>query len=513
MFFLVWHGEPSPEVRARGRAPAPRRSRRRSRARLARRASSRSSRRSAACSAIPGVWEPVRGLAATHGREPLVAADRGRGLADEPRSRRRARRGRALRRLAASTAHRRELVTAAARARSGRSSTSSASTSSTTRSSTGPAVAVADLACGRRRGAARRGLARSRSAARAQEAGSRRGARRRPGLLRTYALAITATVVVLAIVFVVGALMLTTLLIVLPLAAALVVWLAAAAARADRRARAARRAGRGRRSGSARSLDFDFGPTALAARRREQRVVRRPRRLLPRRLLRLLALARRARPSSSARPRSATGSGRAASGPRAYFGLMLFLTGSIVGVFASQDLLLFYVFFEAMLIPLYVLIGVWGGPERIAATRHVRHLHDGRIAADARLGRRASASRRARSASQTGGTSDNDWIFLGFLAAFAVKAPLLPLPRLAARRVHASRRRRSRPCSRASSPRPPCSASSTIVLPHFPEPVEDFRGLILVLAAAGARLRLAARLPPARRARRRSRTRRWRRWA
>ena len=54
--------------------------------------------------------------------------------------------------------------------------------------------------------------------------------------------------------------------------------------------------------------------------------------------------------------------------PRAYFGLMLFLTGSIVGVFASQDLLLFYAFFEAMLIPIYVLVGVWGGPRRIAAT-------------------------------------------------------------------------------------------------------------------------------------------------
>ncbi|MDF2750404.1 MAG: NADH-quinone oxidoreductase subunit, partial [Gaiellaceae bacterium] len=49
---------------------------------------------------------------------------------------------------------------------------------------------------------------------------------------------------------------------------------------------------------------------------------------------------------------------------RAYHGLMLFLTGAIVGVFAAQDLLLFYVFFEAMLIPLYVLIGVWGGPRR-----------------------------------------------------------------------------------------------------------------------------------------------------
>ena len=53
---------------------------------------------------------------------------------------------------------------------------------------------------------------------------------------------------------------------------------------------------------------------------------------------------------------------------RAYFGLMLFLVGAVVGVFASQDLLLFYVFFEAMLIPIYVLVGVWGGPNRISAT-------------------------------------------------------------------------------------------------------------------------------------------------
>ena len=51
---------------------------------------------------------------------------------------------------------------------------------------------------------------------------------------------------------------------------------------------------------------------------------------------------------------------------RAYFALMLFLTGAIVGVFTAQDLLLFYAFFEAMLIPLYVLIGVWGGPTACA---------------------------------------------------------------------------------------------------------------------------------------------------
>ena len=53
---------------------------------------------------------------------------------------------------------------------------------------------------------------------------------------------------------------------------------------------------------------------------------------------------------------------------RAYFASMLLLTTALVGVFAAQDYLLFYVFWEAMLIPLYVLVGVWGGPGRLRAT-------------------------------------------------------------------------------------------------------------------------------------------------
>ena len=53
---------------------------------------------------------------------------------------------------------------------------------------------------------------------------------------------------------------------------------------------------------------------------------------------------------------------------RAYYALMLFLLGAVVATFVSQDLLLFYVSFEAMLIPLYVLVGVWGGERRQAAT-------------------------------------------------------------------------------------------------------------------------------------------------
>jgi len=73
-----------------------------------------------------------------------------------------------------------------------------------------------------------------------------------------------------------------------------------------------------------------------------------------------------------------------------YLGLLLFLEGATVGVFAAQDLLLFYVFWEAMMIPLYILIGVWGGPGR-RRDDQVRRLHPRGLAAHARVGDRARA--------------------------------------------------------------------------------------------------------------------------
>jgi NADH-quinone oxidoreductase subunit M len=111
---------------------------------------------------------------------------------------------------------------------------------------------------------------------------------------------------------------------------------------------------------------------------------------------------------------------------RAYFGLMLFLTGAIVGVFASQDLLVFYAFFDAMLIPLYVLVGVWGGPNRGAATlKLVIYTLAGSLlmlAAVIVFGLQAGTFDLIDS-----GTSSSIWIFLGFMAAFAVKSPFFPL--------------------------------------------------------------------------------------
>jgi NADH-quinone oxidoreductase subunit M len=97
----------------------------------------------------------------------------------------------------------------------------------------------------------------------------------------------------------------------------------------------------------------------------------------------------------------------------------------VVGVFTAQDLLLFYAFFEAMLIPLYVLIGVWGGAGRMRATLTfviytvvgsllmlasviAYGLHEGTFDLT-QLPQRSST-----------------WLFLGFVIAFAIKAPLFP---------------------------------------------------------------------------------------
>ena len=168
--------------------------------------------------------------------------------------------------------------------------------------------------------------------------------------------------------------------------------------------------------------------------------------------------------------------------PRAYYGLMLFLIGSLVGVFAAQDLIVFYVFFEAMLIPIYVLIGVWGGPARVKATvTFVLYTMAGSLLMLASI--IAFGITQGTFLLAEIGTSDNNWVFLGFLAAFAVKAPLLPFhgwlrtayteapPELAAVL--------SGVVSKAA-----VFGLVWIVLPHFPEPVEDFREVVLVLAAA-----------------------------
>ena len=168
---------------------------------------------------------------------------------------------------------------------------------------------------------------------------------------------------------------------------------------------------------------------------------------------------------------------------RAYFGLMLFLAGSVVGVFASQDLLLFYVFFEAMLIPLYVLVGVWGGPERVRATvTFVIYTMAGSLLMLASIV--AFGVSQGSFSLQSGSTSSNDWIFLGFLAAFAVKAPLFPFHGWLRAAYTQSTPEVAAVLSGVVS-KAAVFGFVMIVLPRFPEPVDEDRTLILVLAAAG----------------------------
>jgi len=111
--------------------------------------------------------------------------------------------------------------------------------------------------------------------------------------------------------------------------------------------------------------------------------------------------------------------------PRAYHALMLFLSGAVVATFASEDLLLFYVSFEAMLIPLYVLVGVWGGERRAAATlAFVVYTMAGSLLMLAAVV--AFDVTQGTFSLLDSGTSDNTWIFLGFASAFAIKAPSFP---------------------------------------------------------------------------------------
>ncbi|MDH3444607.1 MAG: NADH-quinone oxidoreductase subunit M [Deltaproteobacteria bacterium] len=120
-----------------------------------------------------------------------------------------------------------------------------------------------------------------------------------------------------------------------------------------------------------------------------------------------------------------------------YLFFMLLLESGMLGAFVALDLVLFYVFWEVMLVPMYFLIGVWGGPRRIyaavkfviftmsgsllmlvaiiyLATRHAQEtqamtfdllrLYDFRLPADEQM-----------------------WLFLAFALSFSIKVPLFPL--------------------------------------------------------------------------------------
>ena len=162
---------------------------------------------------------------------------------------------------------------------------------------------------------------------------------------------------------------------------------------------------------------------------------------------------------------------------------MLFLTGAVVGVFTAQDLLAWYVFWEAMLIPLYVLVGVWGGAGRVGATlKFVIYTMAGSLL--------MLASIIVFGLSQgtfdlvDSGTSSSTWVFLGFVAAFAVKAPLFPLHGWLPDAYRESSPEVSAVLSGVIS-KTAVFGFLRIAIAKFPEPAHDFRAVILLMAATG----------------------------
>ena len=116
----------------------------------------------------------------------------------------------------------------------------------------------------------------------------------------------------------------------------------------------------------------------------------------------------------------------------AYFGLILLLEFFMVGVFTSTDVFLFYVFFEAMLVPMYFIIGSFGGPRRAYAAMKffLYSLVGGLLMLAAVIGLYVTSGRSTFTFSELVGTipdgTTQKLLFLGFFIAFAIKAPLFP---------------------------------------------------------------------------------------
>lgn len=115
-----------------------------------------------------------------------------------------------------------------------------------------------------------------------------------------------------------------------------------------------------------------------------------------------------------------------------YISAFLVMSGLINGIFASQDALLFYVFFEASLIPLYLAIGIWGGPNRVyAAIKFFLYTLLGSLLMLVAFIYLFIESRGSFELSDWHalklGAQAQTWIFWAFFASFAVKVPMWPV--------------------------------------------------------------------------------------
>ena len=114
-----------------------------------------------------------------------------------------------------------------------------------------------------------------------------------------------------------------------------------------------------------------------------------------------------------------------------YMAAFLILEGMMIGVFSALDAMLFYVFFEGMLIPMFIIIGVWGGQRRVyASIKFFLYTFLGSVFMLVGLiylylkgGSFQLADMYALQLTAT----EQMWLFFGFLIAFAVKVPMFPV--------------------------------------------------------------------------------------
>lgn len=170
---------------------------------------------------------------------------------------------------------------------------------------------------------------------------------------------------------------------------------------------------------------------------------------------------------------------------RNYFALLLALDAALLLLFCARDLIVFYVGFEAMLIPFYLLLGVWGGPEKARATlKFILYTVIGTLL--------MLIGMITLSLSHKGGPtfdiaslhSSSNWVFLAFAIAFAIKSPLWPFHgwvpdayRQAPPEVAAIL---SGVASKAGA-----YGFLRIVVPIFPAPAADWRWAFLACATIG----------------------------
>ncbi|HZO60783.1 MAG TPA: NADH-quinone oxidoreductase subunit M [Solirubrobacterales bacterium] len=179
--------------------------------------------------------------------------------------------------------------------------------------------------------------------------------------------------------------------------------------------------------------------------------------------------------------------------PRLYYLMLALGETAVLGAFCAQDLALFVLFFDLMLVPFYFLIGIWGGPNRVrATTTFVIYTLVGSLLM------LAAAAATGILATPDGGTTSfelttllerplsegsQDWIFLLFAFAFLVKMPAFPL--------HAWM-----PAAYTNAPTPVVAVLSgvlskvgaygflRIALPLFPDAAAQYQDLLLVVAVA-----------------------------